>query len=91
MRVLTINGKYMKSKEAMYIHLTRVFSFPSYFGNNLDALWDLLNEVDEPTVIEFKNVDLALENLEDYGKRLLQVFKRLEEQNKYYRIYYVNE
>lgn len=90
MRVLTINGKYMKSKEAMYIHLTRVFSFPNYFGHNLDALWDLLNEVDEPTVIEFKNVDLALDNLGDYGEKLLQVFTRLEEENDCYRIYYLN-
>lgn len=87
MRLLTIDGKYMSSKELMYVHLNRVFSFPSYFGNNLDALWDLLNENDEPAKIEFLNVDLAREYLGSYGENLVRLLKKLEQKNANYTVF----
>ncbi len=74
----------MKSKENLYLHLNRVFSFPHYFGNNLDALWDFLNESDEPTRIEFLNVALAREQLGAYGEKLIQLFEKLAENTENY-------
>lgn len=84
MRYLTIDGQHMKSKEKLYLHLNRVFSFPNYFGNNLDALWDFFNENDEPTRIEFLNVDLAREQLGTYGEKLIHLFEKLEENTENY-------
>lgn len=78
MRELTIDGKFMQSKKAMYLHLTRVFSLPSYFGNNLDALWDVLTENEEETQVNFINANLARENLGAYGEKLLSLFEKLE-------------
>lgn len=86
MKELIIDGKMMQSKGAMYTHLTRVFSLPSYFGNNLDALWDILTENDEPTEISFINVDLTREYLGNYGENLLGLLKRLAQENKNYTI-----
>lgn len=86
MRLLTLDGKYMGSKELMYTHLNRVFSFPSYFGNNLDALWDFLNENDEPTKIEFINRDLAREYLGSYGESLVNLLKKLEQETTNYTV-----
>lgn len=83
MKELTIDGKYMKSKEAMYVHLTRVFSLPSYFGNNLDALWDILTESEESTKINFLNVDLTRKYLGDYGERLIGLLEKLAEYDNY--------
>lgn len=87
MRLMTINGESMTTKEAMYTHFARVFSFPAHFGHNLDALWDLLNECDEPTIIEFTNVDLALENLGEYGEKLIDLLKKLEAENHCYTLH----
>lgn len=86
MRVLTLDGKHMRSKELMYRHLNQVFSFPSYFGKNLDALWDLLNENVEPTKIEFINPDLAREYLGSYGESFISLLKKLGQKNKNYTI-----
>lgn len=72
----------------MYNHLARVFSLPSYFGNNLDALWDLLNETDEPTEIVFLNVNLALEQLGSYGESFIRLLEKLGIENEYYTIFF---
>ena len=86
MKELIIDGKFMQSKEAMYVHLTRVFSLPSYFGNNLDALWDVLNENNEPTQITFLNVDLTRKYLGSYGESFISLLKKLEQENEFYKI-----
>ena len=86
MKELIVDGKFMQSKEAMYRHLTRVFSLPSYFGNNLDALWDVLTENDEPTEINFINVDLTRAYLGNYGDNLIGLLKKLEQENENYTI-----
>lgn len=88
MKVLQINGEYMRTKKSMYTHLIRVFSFPSYFGNNLDALWDQLNEENEPTVIKVLNTNVILEDLGSYGEQLIRLLKKLEEENRNYTIHF---
>lgn len=35
--------------------MTRVFSFPEYFGRNLDALYECLTDIGEPMEIIWKN------------------------------------
>ena len=91
MRELIIDGKAMTSEKSMYIHLSRVFSFPTYFGNNLDALWDALTEESEPTVIYFKNVTQMTENLDRYGEKLIQLFQKLEQTTNNYKVHFYPE
>lgn len=88
MRQFLINGKSMASKEAIYQQLNRLFSFQPYFGNNLDALWDILNEESEPTEIYFIHVETLLEQMEGYGEKLLKVFRQLEKSNPNYKIHF---
>lgn len=88
MKELIIDGRLMQSKEALYTHLTRVFSLPSYFGKNLDALWDVLTESDEPTQINFLNADLARTYLGDYGDRLIALLEKLAQEHGQYTIYF---
>lgn len=91
MRVLVVDGKCMETKEAMYQHLIRVFSLPTYFGNNLDALWDVLTANSELTKIEFINADAARGYLGHYGEQLISLFKKLEKENRNYYIYIIGE
>lgn len=88
MKKLIIDGRFMQSKEAMYTHLTRVFSLPIYFGKNLDALWDVLTESEEPTQINFLNVDLARTHLGDYGDRFIALLEKLAEEHVQYTIHF---
>ena len=86
MKTLIIDGEAMRSKESLYLHLTRVFSLPAYFGNNLDALWDSLNEKEEPTKIIFLNVNQAQKQLGHYGSKLIELLEKLAKENANYRI-----
>lgn len=77
----------MDSKESLYLHLKQVFSLPSYFGNNLDALWDILNEEKEETEIIFLNTKQAVDKLGSYAEQLLQLLKKLAKENNHYNLY----
>ena len=39
------------SKKALHAYLKEKFGFPEYYGNNLDALYDCLTDISEPTAI----------------------------------------
>jgi len=88
MKELTIEGQQMTSKKAMYLHLDRVFAFPHHFGNNLDALWDVLSTTNEPTIIYFENTDEFIDHMNDYGKKLIKLLQKLEQENENYTIHF---
>lgn len=80
----------MVTKDLMYAHLSRVFSFPVHFGNNLDALWDVMSECGEPTTVEFTHVDAVVEHLGTYGEKLVALFQKLDEKHDCYTIHFYN-
>ena len=65
MTIFILDGNKMTGKESAYAHIAKVCLFPSYFGNNLDALADCLSEVDRDAVIILMNRDSMLEALGD--------------------------
>lgn len=91
MREIILNGELMLSEEALYQHLQRAFSFPDYFGHNLDALWDVLNEVNEPTLIKFYYPQAARKLLGSYGARFIQLLKLVEKHNTNYTIEFIGK
>ena len=47
--ILDLNAS--MSKEELHSYLKEKFSFPEYYGNNLDALYDCLTDICEPTAV----------------------------------------
>lgn len=45
MYLVSIDGKKIKTLEELYDCLTELFRFPNYFGRNLDALEEMLNDL----------------------------------------------
>ncbi|MBQ6240366.1 MAG: barstar family protein [Firmicutes bacterium] len=64
-------------------YLAEVFGFPSWYGRNLDALYDLLTDICEPTSVYFWKAG----ELDSYGKRILLVFRDAEESCRYLFVY----
>ena len=62
-------------------YLARVLQFPSHYGRNLDALYDLLTEVGQTLEIEISHVDEIKSQLGIYGSTLLQTFQEAENDN----------
>ena len=64
-KIKTIDNFYAIAKDKL--------SLPDYFGNNLDALWDVITgEIELPVKIEFEN--LTLEKLDEF-ESLINLFE----------------
>ena len=59
MKKIVFDFKKIKNKKDFYNELAEKVQLPEYFGNNLDALWDIITsgEIDLPTEVIFINFD----------------------------------
>ena len=80
MKIITLNGAKMREKTAVFEYLARKFGLGPDI-KNLDALYDALGEINEPTLINLKN-HAALSALGDYADDLIAVFTDLAEENE---------
>lgn len=86
MRLVTIDGKEMKSKDVVHDYLQSELQIEEYYGNNLDALWDGLITYDQPIKVTIIHYHELIENLGDYGFALLGVFRDTEIVNPNFRL-----
>lgn len=92
MREFVIDGQQMLTLDQMYNHLSELIWFPDYFGYNLDALYDVLSEVPDYTIIHFKNTNVFLEEMKKDAFKLIRVFRMLEQHTENYTVhFYPNE
>ena len=80
MKNITLNGAKMREKTAVFEYLARKFGLGPEI-KNLDALYDTLGEINEPTQIKLKNRS-SLAALGGYGDDLITVFTDLAEENE---------
>lgn len=80
MKTITLNGAKMREKTAVFEYLARKFGLSPEI-KNLDALYDALGEINEPTLINLKN-RAALSALGGYADDLIAVFTDLAEENE---------
>lgn len=72
---ILLDGSKMTSKLVAHKYIKEVMNFPSYYGENSDALWDILTTINVPTSIILINEAILKENLGEYGKLLTEVFQ----------------
>lgn len=73
---IILDAGLMGSRKEAHAYLKEAMNFPEYYGNNLDALYDCLTEL-EDTEVEFLNTDQA----EAYFEKVERVFHKAEERN----------
>ena len=56
---IVLDASRMTSKEEAHAYLKEALSLPEYYGNNLDALHDCLEEMTD--------VEIVVENIEEAG------------------------
>lgn len=81
MKVLTLDGLVIDSKETLHTLLARELGFPSWYGGNLDALFDCLTDVREVTTITLCHEDAFHDTLGPYGQRVLRVLGDAAKEN----------
>ena len=72
MKQIHLDGQRMLTRDNAHAELARAFKFPAHYGKNLDALYDFLTEIGEPTEATFEHSEDMVEALAPYGLKLLQ-------------------
>ena len=82
--MIILDASQMADRAAAHAYLKQMLSFPEYYGNNLDALYDCLTELGQ-TEIRFVNLSAGDES---YFARVLPVFQEAQGQNRNLKIEY---
>lgn len=73
---LTIDGSVIKNKNDFYQNIKKELNAPEYFGNNLDALYDILTEQSDIIQIEFLHYNTMRNQLgTTFCQKLLRVLQ----------------
>ena len=81
MKTVTIRGIDFTCPEELQDYLASELSFPEYYGRNLDALYDVLTDIDEETTIEFDLEDMDDSDFAEYLSRVIRVVRDAAEAN----------
>lgn len=57
--VYELDGTCLRGQETAHAYLQEMLGFPTWYGRNLDALYDLLTEQTEETMIFISSADAA--------------------------------
>ena len=84
MHTLIIDGQELHDKKDLHNHIAETLDFPSYYGENLDALNDMLSSRQEETRIYLLNLDTLADRIgASYSKKLLELLLDVEEKNAF--------
>lgn len=75
MKKITLDFENISNKEEMHQYLAEKFEFPDYYGGNLDALFECLTDIAEPTAVNIINA------INDYDEQIINVITSAEEEN----------
>ena len=83
----TIVVDFSKCKYPLDLHneIREKLEFPEWYGNNLDALWDMLTGfIETPVTITviFKPETKSAENLRESVLKIIETFKEASEEDK---------
>ena len=78
---IVLNGKAMTDRPTAHSHLAERLDLPTYYGRNLDALYDVLTDIGEDTQIILEDPAAVIENLGKYGEALLSTMQEAAESN----------
>jgi ribonuclease inhibitor len=67
---VVLDAMKMQTRKEVHVYLKEMFDFPEYYGNNLDALYDCLSDMDD---VEVEIQNLANDN--KYAALCLKVMR----------------
>ncbi|MDD2681906.1 MAG: barstar family protein [Bacilli bacterium] len=79
---ILLDGKKIINKKTLYLTLKDQINCDEFYGNNLDALWEVLSSVEEEIKIIINNQQDLINNLGEYADLLLELFHDLKDVNE---------
>ena len=80
---ILLNGAEITDIAEVHALFAGPLSFPAWYGNNLDALFDCLGDVSVPVKITVRAPERLAEALSPKGEPLLELLRRAAEENRY--------
>ena len=78
-----IDGQKVHSMESFYGELKRQLSFPSHFGNNLDALWDVLTtDIEGPIRIIWNGAETSRRTMGNDFELVVELLQQVSQERK---------
>jgi ribonuclease inhibitor len=88
MKTIVLDARDMQDRISAHTYLADRLSLPAYYGRNLDALYDCLTEISEPTnLVLYRFPDLAA-SPDSYLSKITRILKKAAEQNQRLRLLY---
>ena len=78
---IMLDGKAMVDRPGAHSHLAQRLDLPTYYGRNLDALYDVLTEIGEETELILTEPAAVAEQMGKYGEALLATLQEAAEEN----------
>lgn len=78
---IRLDASRLTNREEMSDYMKQVFDFPEYFGRNLDALRDCLEDVEEETDVVLDRECIRIMCETPYAYKVLLVLGRAAENN----------
>ena len=85
-----IDGRNVTDKAMLHAYLKKQCNFPDYYGNNLDALYDVLTERTEPLEIKVEHAEELKEILCGYGEAFIETLLDAAAENESVKVEIVN-
>ena len=84
-RTVRFDGVSITSSDEFFAKLAEQVKLPPYFGNNLNALWDVISageiaDNEEPIEIVWSNAEKARHRLGGFFEQLITVLRRAEKE-----------
>ena len=75
---LDIIGSKIYTEQDFHNQISKIFSIQDYYGNNLDALWDLLStNVERPITLVWKDTMFSKNQLKSIFIEIVKVLERV--------------
>jgi ribonuclease inhibitor len=80
--LIELDGLSISSEQDFHKRIASAFSLAQYYGNNLNALWDLLStDVERPVEIVWKNSKESEQSMGETFKKIISIFERTKNQD----------
>ncbi len=81
MQEVRLDGRNLPDRAALHAALKAALDFPGFYGNNLDALWDMITgHIALPVTVRWTYFARSQRLLGDYADLAYQLMKRAEKE-----------
>ncbi len=83
--IAKIDGLKIQSEADFHNEIAQALSFGSYYGKNLDALWDVLSrDVERPVSLVWKNADASRNSMPAEFEKIIDLLRNVEKEDATY-------